>query len=82
MAPYIADAEGWKEAIEKTWTIAREKYITLLLLAALFGILYIIYIALLPTTFGWILAALDATIMMHVRNLAYYEVIRSVQARE
>jgi|GEM_PF-6812660 len=82
VAPYIADTEGWKNAVERTWMVAREKYITLLILALVFGVIYITYLALLPTPLGWILAVLDATLIMHIRNLAFFEVTRSVSARE
>lgn len=84
VAPYIADAKSWKASIEESWSIAKEKYITLILLAILFDVIYIIYLALLPTPLGWVLAALDATVIMHVRNIAFYEVTEvthSVSAR-
>ncbi len=81
VSPYIADTEGWIKGIEKTWTAMRETYITLLALAILFGLIYITYLLVLPTPYGWILAVLDATIIMHLRNLAFYEATRSVLAR-
>lgn len=82
VSPYIADAEGWIAGIEKTWAVVKDRYITLLGLAILFDAIYITYLLTLPTVWGGILAVVDATAIMHLRNLAFYEVTRSVLARE
>ncbi len=82
VAPYISAKKGWEAAIHESWKVGRKNYITLLVAGIGYTIIYITYLAALASPLGWILGLADAVLVMHIRNMTYYEIIRSAQARE
>jgi hypothetical protein len=81
--PYRSAEKPWIGAWDSAIRDGRDLYITLLLTNLFYALIYITIIALAgPNYWPIILFAVDAGFLMHLRHQTYFEIIRSVSARE